>query len=143
MVNISEDAAIEAVINDWSQAITSKDARRTLSCLTDDIVEFSLAPPLQYSGKDADGIQGWFDTWIGNIGNEARDVHITSSGDVAFVRCLVRMTGTKTSGEKADLWFRQTLGLIKRDDIWKIAHTHASVPFYMDGSFKAAIDLTP
>jgi PhnB protein len=26
---------------------------------------------------------------------------------------------------------------------WKIAHEHDSVPFYMDGSFKASIDLTP
>jgi hypothetical protein len=25
----------------------------------------------------------------------------------------------------------------------KIAHEHESVPFYMDGSFKAAVDLTP
>jgi ketosteroid isomerase-like protein len=26
---------------------------------------------------------------------------------------------------------------------WKIAHEHTSVPFYMDGSFRAAIDLKP
>lgn len=143
MPSINENPAIEAVIKDWSQAISDKDARRTLSHLTDDIVEYTLAPPLQYSGKDAEGIQSWFDTWIGPIGNDTREVDITSSEDVAFARCLVRMTGTKTTGEKADLWFRQTLGLVKQEGVWKIAHTHGSVPFYMDGSFKAAIDLTP
>ena len=26
---------------------------------------------------------------------------------------------------------------------WKITDDHASVPFYMDGSFKAAVDLKP
>jgi ketosteroid isomerase-like protein len=26
---------------------------------------------------------------------------------------------------------------------WLIAHEHVSVPFYMDGSYKAAIDLRP
>ena len=138
-----ENSAIETVIRDWSKAISDKDAARVLSHLTDDIVEFSLAPPLQYNGKQVDDIQNWFDTWIGPIGNDARDIEITAGEDVAYVRSLVRMTGTKTDGQKADLWFRQTLGLTKRDGVWKIAHTHASVPFYMDGSFKAAIDLTP
>lgn len=26
---------------------------------------------------------------------------------------------------------------------WKIAHTHSSVPFYMEGSYRAAVDLHP
>lgn len=143
MTSINQNIAIEETIRNWSQAITDKDAERTLSYLTDDIVEFSLAPPLQYSGKDGDGIQSWFDTWIGSIGNESQELDIRASDDVAFARCLVRMTGTKTTGDKADLWFRQTLGLIKQDGVWKIAHVHASVPFYMDGSFRAAIDLKP
>jgi SnoaL-like domain len=38
---------------------------------------------------------------------------------------------------------RQTLSFRKIDGEWKIAHEHASVPFYMDGSFRAAIDLKP
>jgi PhnB protein len=38
---------------------------------------------------------------------------------------------------------RETLGLRKIDGIWKIAHQHHSVPFYMDGSNRAAVDLKP
>jgi ketosteroid isomerase-like protein len=53
------------------------------------------------------------------------------------------MQGTKTDGAKADLWFRQTFGFQRITGEWKIAREHESVPFYMDGSFKAAIDLTP
>ena len=41
------------------------------------------------------------------------------------------------------MWFRNTLCLRKAGDAWKIAHGHESVPMYMDGSFKAAIDLEP
>ena len=52
-------------------------------------------------------------------------------------------TLTTTEGMKVDLWFRETLGFRKIDGKWTITHEHSSVPFYMDGSFKAAIDLKP
>jgi ketosteroid isomerase-like protein len=38
---------------------------------------------------------------------------------------------------------RGTVGLRRIDGRWKITHEHASVPFYMDGSYKAAVDLQP
>ena len=63
-----------------------------------------------------------------------------TAGDVAaFANALVHMTG----GEAVDLWFRQTLGLKLFAGAWKIVHEHDSVPFYMDGSYRAAVDLTP
>lgn len=143
MTNTSEKAAVAAVIDDWSKAIGDKDAARVLSHLSGDVVQYTLAPPLQYKGKDAEDLQGWFATWKGPIGGEARDVEINAGSDVAFARSLVHMTGTKTDGEQVDLWFRQTLGLIKQGGTWRIAHVHTSVPFYMDGSFKGAFDLQP
>ena len=45
--------------------------------------------------------------------------------------------------EKVDLWVRCTAGLSRRGGAWKITHQHTSVPFLMDGSFKAAVDLKP
>jgi ketosteroid isomerase-like protein len=68
---------------------------------------------------------------------------ITAGDNVAFCHCLNRLTGTRTTGEKVDVWFRHTLGFRNVDGRWKIAHDHESVPFYMDGSDKAAIDLKP
>lgn len=65
------------------------------------------------------------------------------SGDVAFATALTHLSGEKHDGQKAALWYRLTLGLTRTDRGWKIAHQHESVPFYMDGSFKAAIDLDP
>jgi ketosteroid isomerase-like protein len=138
-----EKTAVTTVIEDWSKAISNKNATRVLSHLSDDVVQFTLAPPLRYQGKGAEDLQGWFDTWEGSIGVKSRDLAISAGNDVAFATSLVHMTGRKTDGEKPDVWFRQTLGLIKQAGTWKIAHEHASVPFYMDGSFKAAIDLKP
>jgi ketosteroid isomerase-like protein len=54
------------------------------------------------------------------------------------------LSGTKTDGEKADVWwFRQTLCFRRSGGEWRIAHQHESVPFYMDGSYRAAVDLKP
>ena len=53
------------------------------------------------------------------------------------------MIGTAISGHEVKLWYRQTLSFRKIDGEWKISHEHTSVPFYMDGSFRAAIDLKP
>jgi ketosteroid isomerase-like protein len=41
------------------------------------------------------------------------------------------------------MWYRVTLGLRRIDEQWLIVHEHTSVPFYMDGSFRAAVDLAP
>jgi PhnB protein len=41
------------------------------------------------------------------------------------------------------MWFRQTMGLGLTGGGWKILHEHESVPFHMDGSARAAIELTP
>jgi hypothetical protein len=38
---------------------------------------------------------------------------------------------------------KRRIGLAKKDGAWKVTHEHFSVPFYMDGSNKAAIDLKP
>jgi ketosteroid isomerase-like protein len=72
-----------------------------------------------------------------------RNGRLTAGEDVAFWNGLMHMTGTKTDGIKVDLWFRQTLGLVKISGVWKIAHIHTSVPFAMDGSGLAELGLRP
>jgi PhnB protein len=42
-----------------------------------------------------------------------------------------------------DIWIRATVCLRRIEGEWKIAHEHTSVPFYMDGSARAAVDLKP
>lgn len=139
----ADEAAIRAVIDRWLAALRAKRADEVVSHGADGLVAFTLAPPLVTPTEDRSGLQRWFDTWDGPISLDIRDLTIACGGDVAFCHFLSHMSGRKTDGEAPDLWFRQTLGLRRIGGAWKIAHQHESVPFYMDGSFRAAIDLRP
>jgi PhnB protein len=139
----TDEAQIRAVIEEWADALRNKEPTRTLSHYAPNLVHFSLAPPLLSTASNPEGLNAWFDTWQGPIGYEIRNLSILVGDDVAFSHSLNRMHGTKTDGAKGDLWFRHTFGFQRIKGEWKIAHEHESVPFYMDGSFKAAIDLKP
>jgi PhnB protein len=138
-----DEAQIRKVIDDCAYALRKKDANGVLSQYAPSVIQFSLAPPLLSPRADAKDPNAWFATWQGPLGYEIHDLNITVGGDVAFSHSLNRMQGTNTAGGKDDLWFRHTLGFRKISGVWKIAHEHESVPFYMDGSFKAAMDLKP
>lgn len=47
------------------------------------------------------------------------------------------------TAEGFTLWFRVTLGLRRVGGRWLVTHEHESVPFEMDGSFRASTGLTP
>jgi uncharacterized protein (TIGR02246 family) len=142
----SNETEIRSLITDLSDALHDKDAKRVLSHYAPGSVVFDLAPPLQHAGAGEsveEGLKEWFATWQGPIGHETRDVNITADGDIAYCHGFIRISGTKVGGEHADVWARQTTCLRKIDGAWKITHDHTSVPFYMDGSYKAAVDLKP
>jgi ketosteroid isomerase-like protein len=138
-----DDGSIRKVISAWTDALRTKDIPGVVRHHAPDFVHFSLAPPLTSTGGDTAGLQAWFATWRGPIGYEMRDLAITAGDDAAFCHSLTRITGTRSDGEATDLWFRQTLGFRKVNGEWRITHEHESVPFYMDGSLKAAVDLEP
>jgi ketosteroid isomerase-like protein len=139
----TDEALIRAVVDGRAEAIGLKDPSRVLASEAPGFVSFNLAPPLVATGVDAKGLKAWFDTWQGPIGYETRDLTIAAGADVAFCHSLDHMTGTKSDGEKVDLWFRRTLGLRRIGGAWKLTHEHESVPFHMDGSMRAALDLRP
>ena len=137
---------IRTLIDELVEALRTKDADRVLAAYAPEPVNFDLAPPLAQFGngpEDKRRLESWFATWSGPLGYEVRDVKITAEGDVAFAFGFIRIHGTKTDGERADVWTRQTLGLKRVAGNWKIVHEHTSVPFYMDGSYRAAVDLKP
>jgi ketosteroid isomerase-like protein len=140
---IADETKIRALIDRRVTALHAKDAGAVLSCLAADVVPFTLAPPLVSTMTDVNSYEAWFATWQGPIGTEIRDLAIAVSGDLGVSHSLNRMTGTSIGGHQVQLWYRQTLSFRKIDGEWKIAHEHASVPFHMDGSFRAAIDLKP
>lgn len=137
-----DETQVRAVIEDWTTALRAKDAGRVMSHSAKGMVQFTLAPPL-VADEDAESLEAWFDTWQGDIGYELRDLKIVAGDGVAFSHSLNHMTGKRTDGEMTDLWFRHTLGFRKISNAWKMVHMHESVPFKMDGSYKAAIDLKP
>ncbi|MFE3551398.1 YybH family protein [Streptomyces kronopolitis] len=142
----TDEERIRAVLADRAAATAARDARRFLSHTTPDLVEFSLAPPLQYRGpqaRDPRAIEAWYATWQGPVEVTPTQLEITVGGDVAFCHSINRMRGTKSDGHEVELWSRATVGLRRIDGVWKITHSHDSVPFLMDGSGRAALDLTP
>jgi PhnB protein len=100
---------VQALIEDWANALRKKDAAAVVSLQTEDFVQFALAPPLRAEALDRDGLEDWFSSWDGPINYEIRDQTITRAADVAFSHSLNRMRATTTDGEHTDLWFRQTL----------------------------------
>jgi ketosteroid isomerase-like protein len=139
---LHEEARIRATIDSRANAIRSKNVQGVPPNFTNESVGYFLETPLQQSPLKED-LAGWFATWSGSIGYEIGNLEITVGDDVAFCHSLNRLTGSRIDGGKTDIWFRETLCFRKIDSQWLIAHIHESVPMYMDGSLKAAIDLKP
>jgi ketosteroid isomerase-like protein len=141
-----DEARIRQLLADYGRAIAAKDAEAVHAHYADDLVCYDLAPPLSLEGEralDPKDLQTWLDAWRGPLQTEGSDLRIAIGGDIAFAHGLRRITGTRKSGEKVDVWFRATCGLRRVLGEWKIVHVHNSVPFYMDGSKQAATDLVP
>jgi len=142
------ETEIRAVLAERAAAVAARDADRLMAAYSADAMRFGLAPPLlQKPGTaygDAAGMRKWFATFDGPPEVEYRDPVVTADGDVAFAHALIRLTATPVgAAEPFTLWFRSTIGLRRLDGRWRIVHEHESTPFYMDGSFRAAVDLEP
>ena len=144
--NSADEDQIRALIEDLAERVRAKDINGVLSHYAAEKVQFLLAPPLRYAGANAlkeDDLSDWFSTFQGPIGYEIRDLQVATGHQVAYCHALNRLSGTKADGAKTDIWLRLTVCFRKIDGRWKITHEHESVPFYMDGSDKAALDLKP
>jgi uncharacterized protein (TIGR02246 family) len=142
----ADEAQIRQLIHDWVEAIRAKDVDGVMSRYAPEIVSFNLAPPLRVRvGADEyrKFLKEWFATFEASINYEISELEITVGGDAAFAHSINRFGGKKRTGEENDMWVRSTVGFRKIDGNWLVTHEHSSVPFYMDGSHKAAIDLKP
>lgn len=137
---------IEALLAERVEAMRTHDAARAIATLSPDVVAFELAPPLSLrpdEARDIGALEAWFGGWQGPLEVEIKDLKVEASGDLAFTHSLNRLSGTRPGGRAVSFWMRSTLGLRRSEDGWKIIHAHTSVPFHMDGSFRAALDLEP
>ena len=136
---------IRQVIEERIAALRAKDAAAAVARLADDVVTFELAPPLALApgaAADADGLAAWLDGFA-ELDVEVRDMRIEADSTAGFAYALHHLTGTRVGGQPVSLWMRSTLCFRRDISGWIIVHAHSSVPFHMDGSFRAATDLEP
>jgi ketosteroid isomerase-like protein len=137
---------IQEVIERKAALLETGDAKAILSYYAPSFVEFSLAPPLRQpgDGRDPAPLEAWMANFEAPPRREVTRLEITTDGDVAFATSIDRLSAVpRGSAEGFTLWFRVTLGLRRVDSRWLITHEHESVPFEMDGSFRASTGLTP
>ena len=131
--------AVRDLIEEHAAAIRDMDADRVAACHRPGAVVYDLAPPLAKT-FDREQVRVWFaGKGGGSMDYEIRDVEVELAGDLAVAYGLTRMG----DGATFELWFRTTLVLREIDGRWLIVHAHESTPFHMDGSLRAAVDLTP
>jgi len=113
------------LIRRWERAIQARDLDGILAHHTDDVVMFDVPEPLQSLGLDAYR-QTWEMFFRYGAPHPAlfviEDLRVTAGVDVAFATGLLRIGGSPLPV------CRLTLGLVKRDDRWLIAHEHHSAP---------------
>jgi ketosteroid isomerase-like protein len=143
---MSAEQEIRDVIEGRAAAIGAGDARAVLAYHLPQVVQFSLAPPLRQRADSGDPgpLMAWLATFESPPKREVTELEITADGDVAYATSIDSMTATPKGGdEEFTLWYRVTVGLRRVDGRWLIAHEHESVPFSMDGSLRALVDLKP
>jgi ketosteroid isomerase-like protein len=138
---------IRELVDRRCQALRDKRVHGVVELYTSEPCSFGLAAPLQLRGTDLadpNALQAWFETWDGPLDIELRDLTVIARGELAVAFALEHLRGTKRDGGAVAMWFRTTLVFVlDPSGEWKIAHVHDSVPFAMDGSQRALLDLTP
>jgi ketosteroid isomerase-like protein len=140
-----DEAAIRGAIEDWTRAVRAKDLEAVMRHYAPEFRAFDIAPPLQSRDLDAwrSGMRMWFESWSGPVGLDMHDLEIEVDGDVAYSTSVNHIAGARADGEATDMWLRATVGWRRTGGAWLVAHEHVSVPLYMDGSNRAAVDLRP
>ncbi|MCE6997507.1 nuclear transport factor 2 family protein [Saccharothrix sp. S26] len=144
---MSESDDIRELLERRAAALRAGDAERLVADYLPDVVAFTLAPPLAHTAPevlDPEAKRAWLASFDSAVDFEVRDLRISVDGDLAFCHSLNRMSAVpRGRQEPFTLWYRSTVCLRRVDGVWRVAHEHDSTPFHMDGSFSAALDLTP
>ena len=125
---------INEVVLGLAAAQSAGDVKAVLAYYAPSVVRYTLARPFAT----------WLATFEAPPEREVTQLSIVADGDVAYATSLDRMTATPKGGAPSfTLWHRATLGLRRIDGEWLVAHEHHSVPFAMDDSLRALVDLEP
>jgi ketosteroid isomerase-like protein len=143
MTTQKDAAGIRAILDAISAAYRAKDAEAIERHYVEGARIADLAPPLLRRGFDAGAIQTWLDGWDGPVEIATRDLVVEVDGDLAVAHGVQHVATRTSGGDEAAWWSRVTRTLARTPAGWRITHEHESVPFHMDGSYRAAVDLGP
>lgn len=142
MPNDETKSAIRTVIAELDEGLRKRDVASVARHHAADATIFDLAPPLSHRFDPA-GLAAWISTWSSPVIRETRELGITVNGDLAVWHGFFHTSATTLDGEHRAWWERATLVFRRESQSWKVVHEHTSVPFHMDGSLRAATDLSP
>lgn len=134
-------AEVRAVLDDLVGGLRDREAPAVARLFAPGARIFDLAPPLSHP-FDVERLAGWLAGWDGPVEQTLSAFETETSGDIAISHGLVHVRAAR-GGEVFSWWMRATYGLVREGEGWRIIHEHTSVPFHMDGSFRAAVDLAP
>ena len=122
---------IEQLLHERAVAVKAKDIEKAGAFYETDLRVFDLVNPLERAGSD--GVKERLAEWVASF-KEIKDYSFTGleiDGNADFVICSLfdHVEAIKPDGSSLDMWWRETLGLQKKNGKWLIIHTHASVPF--------------
>ena len=125
----TETAAIRSLIEQWASAVHSGDLETVVADHSDDIVMFDVPPP----ENGVRGIDAYRRTWPPFFDWQRQGAHfeiveldITAGVDVAYAWALLRCGTDRELAERPERRLRLTLGLIRSEDTWVVAHEHHS-----------------
>ena len=142
--DLSAEAEIRKLMDDWLKAVRSQDLDAIMSCYAPDILSFDAIVALQFKGIDGyrKHWEACFSMCPGPMVFEVHDLNVTADRSVGFSHALCRCGATDASGEEKTSWMRMTACYRRIDGRWKIVHEHFSAPFDVE-SGKALFDLKP
>ena len=73
----TDEAEIRAIIADQFAALHDRDPERMLADYTADVVQYTLAPPLQHRGVDVAAVRAWMTGFDGPIEREPKELEVT------------------------------------------------------------------
>lgn len=140
-MTVADREAIVNVLARLAKAQREKDEAELVALYDPNAMVFDLAPPL---GKTfaAPPLLEWLGKWDAPVEETWAGEEVAVAGDLAVCNGYVRIR-TMQGGDEAAWWSRRTITLRRSAIGWRITHDHTSVPFYMDGSDRPALDLEP
>ena len=131
---ITDEATIRQLIENWQAAVCAGDTAAMRRYYIPEVVSFDLKMPHQFQGTDA-YLRMWqdaFEYFALPLRHTMHQLQLHVCDSVAFAHGFAHLVVTTKDGQTFDSWVRATIGFVKQDGQWLIAHEHASAPLRMD-----------